>query len=86
MSSVSSTPSASAPGTDWPYLDVHQSRGHEPAPYEYRLAATLEEIFTHDGHELADVVSGLNSRQVHTPDGSPWTEASFRAEMQRLGA
>lgn len=70
----------------WPYLDIHQSRTHEPTPYELKLAATLEEVFTKDGHELADVVRGLNARQVHAPDGAPWTEESFRTEMKRLGA
>ncbi|WP_369206364.1 recombinase-like helix-turn-helix domain-containing protein [Streptomyces sp. PU-14G] len=70
----------------WPCLDVHQSRGHEPTPYEIKLARTLEEVFTQDGHELADVVAGLNARQVHTADGQPWTEETFTAEMHRLGA
>ncbi|MEV8568699.1 recombinase-like helix-turn-helix domain-containing protein [Streptomyces sp. NPDC051322] len=72
--------------TDWPYLDVHQSRTHEPTPYEYQLASTLEEVFTKDGHGLADVVRGLNARQVRSPDGTPWTEESFRTEIHRLGA
>ncbi|MEU5087767.1 recombinase-like helix-turn-helix domain-containing protein [Streptomyces sp. NPDC021356] len=72
--------------TSRPYLDPHQSRNHTPTPYELKLARTLEEIFTHDGHELADVVAGLNTRQVHTPGGEPWTEDTFRAEMHRLGA
>ncbi|MGW9594177.1 recombinase-like helix-turn-helix domain-containing protein [Streptomyces chartreusis] len=72
--------------TAWPYLEPHQTRGHEPTPYELKLARTLEEIFTHDGHELADVVAGLNARQVRTPSGAPWTEETFRTEMQRLGA
>ncbi|MFF9167964.1 recombinase-like helix-turn-helix domain-containing protein [Streptomyces sp. NPDC014776] len=71
---------------DWPSLDPHQSRTHEPTPYELKLARTLEEVFTQDGHELADVVAGLNARQVRTPDGTPWTEETFRAEMHRLGA
>ncbi|MCG8967610.1 MULTISPECIES: recombinase family protein [Streptomyces] len=70
----------------WPYLDPHQSRIHEPTPYETKLARTLEEIFTQDGHDLADVVAGLNARQVRTPDGAPWTEETFRTEMHRLGA
>ncbi|MCX5414599.1 recombinase-like helix-turn-helix domain-containing protein [Streptomyces sp. NBC_00059] len=70
----------------WPYLEIHQSRTHEPTLYEYKLAATLEDVYTHVGHELADVVRGLNARQVHAADGSPWTEDSFRAEMNRLGA
>ncbi|NLU69127.1 recombinase-like helix-turn-helix domain-containing protein [Streptomyces sp. HNM0574] len=69
-----------------PYLEVHQSRTHEPTAYEYKLAATLEEVFTQEGHDLAAVVAGLNSRQVHAPDGQPWTEESFRDEMHRLGA
>ncbi|WP_394435350.1 recombinase-like helix-turn-helix domain-containing protein [Streptomyces sp. SGAir0957] len=72
--------------TDWPYLEIHQSRSHRPSPYEYKLAATLEEVFTKEGHELADVVRGLNARQVHAPDGAPWTEETFRAELHRLGA
>ncbi|MEU8620519.1 recombinase-like helix-turn-helix domain-containing protein [Streptomyces sp. NPDC048623] len=72
--------------TTWPYLDVHQSRTREPTPYEFQLAATLEEVFTQEGHELADVVRGLNARKVRTPDGTPWTEESFRIEIDRLGA
>ncbi|MFG2646042.1 recombinase-like helix-turn-helix domain-containing protein [Streptomyces sp. NPDC048370] len=70
----------------WPYLDVHQSRTHEPTAYEYKLASTLEEVFAQEGHEMADVVRGLNARKVHAADGAPWTEGSFRAEMNRLGA
>ncbi|MYS56129.1 hypothetical protein GTW46_39820 [Streptomyces sp. SID6013] len=58
----------------------------EPTPYELKLARTLEDIFTKDGHELTDVIDGLNSRQLRTPTGEPWTEESFRAEMNRLGA
>ncbi|MFH8569743.1 recombinase-like helix-turn-helix domain-containing protein [Streptomyces sp. NPDC017993] len=69
-----------------PYLEIHQSRHREPTPYENKLAHTLEEIFTHVGHELADVIQGLNARQVHAPDGEPWTEQTFRDEMHRLGA
>ncbi|MFD7058601.1 recombinase-like helix-turn-helix domain-containing protein [Streptomyces sp. NPDC059906] len=74
------------PETTWPYLDPHQTRDHEPTPYELKLARTLEDIFTEDGHELADVIGGLNARQLRTPTGEPWTEESFRAEMNRLGA
>nr|WP_203603955.1 recombinase-like helix-turn-helix domain-containing protein [Streptomyces coelicoflavus] len=67
-------------------MDPHQTRDHEPTPYELKLARTLEDIFTKDGHELTDVIDGLNSRQLRTPTGEPWTEESFRAEMNRLGA
>ncbi len=57
--------------TAWPYLDPHQSRTHAPTPYEVKLARTLEEIFTEEGHDLADVVAGLNARQVRTPTARP---------------
>ena len=69
----------------WPYLDAHQTRDHEPTPYELKLAPTLEEVFTHDGHELADVVAGSTPARS-APRRRPWTEESFRAEMNRLGA
>ncbi len=55
----------------WPYLDPHQTRDHEPTPYETKLARTLEDIFTKDGHELSDVIDGLNSRQLRTPTANP---------------
>lgn len=68
------------------YVAVHQSREHEPSPYEHKLAGVLEEVYAHEGHSLADVVRGLNSRTVYAPDGQPWTEQSFTAEIERLGA
>jgi hypothetical protein len=37
------------PETTWPFLDPHQTRDHEPTPYETKLARTLEDIFTKDG-------------------------------------
>lgn len=83
------TDAPNGPATGLPddrYLVVHQTRSHEPTPYEGKLAATLEDVFTHVGHELPDVVAGLNARQVPAPDGQPWTEESFRTEMHRLGA
>jgi len=68
------------------YLEVHQARTHEPTPYEHKLANVLEEVFTKVGHELSDVVRGLNDRSVHAPGGQAWTEESFQAEIKRLGA
>ncbi|MFE2188915.1 recombinase-like helix-turn-helix domain-containing protein [Streptomyces sp. NPDC059455] len=67
------------------YLEVHQSRTHEPTAYEYRLAAVLEEVFRTDGHDLDTVVACLNARGLQAPDGGQWTERSFRDEMRRLG-
>lgn len=68
------------------YLVTHQTRTREPSAYEYKLAQVLEEVFGQVGHELSDVVRGLNDRSVRAPDGAPWTEESFRTEMKRLGA
>ncbi len=68
------------------YVEVHQTRTHEPTQYEHKLAGVLGEIFAGVGHELSDVVRGLNERSVYPPDGQPWTEESFKAEMKRLGA
>jgi hypothetical protein len=69
-----------------PYLEAHQARTQEPTAYEYKLAHILEEIFAKVGHQLSDVVRGLNDRNVHAPDGQAWTEESFQAELKRLGA
>ncbi|MFE5209827.1 recombinase-like helix-turn-helix domain-containing protein [Streptomyces sp. NPDC056600] len=68
------------------YVVVHQTRTHEPTAYELKLAGALEEVYAKQGHELADVVRGLNSSSVFPPDGGTWTEESFRAEIERLGA
>ncbi|MFF2650813.1 recombinase-like helix-turn-helix domain-containing protein [Streptomyces sp. NPDC058045] len=68
------------------YVEVHQTRTHEPTPYEIKLAGVLEEIYADVGHQLTDVVRGLNERHVYPPDGGPWTEESFTAEIKRLGA
>ncbi|MET8575125.1 recombinase-like helix-turn-helix domain-containing protein [Streptomyces sp. NPDC005012] len=68
------------------YVVVHQTRTHEPTAYELKLAGALEEVYARHGHGLADVVEGLNRSSVYPPDGQPWTEESFQAEMKRLGA
>ncbi|KAF4409005.1 MULTISPECIES: recombinase-like helix-turn-helix domain-containing protein [Streptomyces] len=68
------------------YVVVHQTRTHEPTDYELKLAGVLEEVYSTFGHELADVVRGLNRSSVYPPDGNAWTEQSFRAEIKRLGA
>ncbi|MYY06253.1 MULTISPECIES: recombinase-like helix-turn-helix domain-containing protein [unclassified Streptomyces] len=68
------------------YLDPNQARTAEPTPYEKKLAAVIEEVFGGGAHDLPGLVAGLNARDVPAPDGSPWTEDTFRTEMRRLGA
>lgn len=68
-----------------PYLEPHQTHPDPITPYEAKLAGSLTEIFTGGATTLPEVVDGLNALGLHGPDGGPWTEDTFRAEMRRLG-
>ena len=68
------------------YLEPHQSRDHEPTSYEIELAGAIEEIFASGAHDLQGLLEGLRATGLNAPDGRPWTEESFVAEMRRLGA
>ncbi|MBV1953810.1 recombinase-like helix-turn-helix domain-containing protein [Streptomyces albidoflavus] len=68
------------------YVEVHQTRTHEPTPYEHKLAAVLEEVYATGAHTLPELVRGLNERTVYPPDGGAWTEENCTAEIARLGA
>ncbi len=68
-----------------PYLEVHQTHPEPITPYEQKLAGSLTEIFTAGATTLTEVVDGLNALGLHGPDGGPWTDENFRAEMRRLG-
>lgn len=70
----------------WNYLEPHQSRHGQPSPYETKLAGAIEEIFGHGTHDLAGLLAELNADGLTAPDGRPWTEESFTAEMHKLGA
>lgn len=62
-----------------------QTRAAPPSELENRLADALEQVFAAGADTLADVVARLNEMQVFDASGARWTEASFQAEMQRLG-
>jgi hypothetical protein len=68
------------------YLNPAQQRTAEPTAFENKLGDALEAIFMRREYELAQIVSSLNATEVFDEDGSPWTEASFCAVMERLGA
>lgn len=63
---------------------VWQTRSAEPTSYELSLSAALIEAFGSGAEERSEVVSHLNAQGVFSPNGSPWTEASFEQEMERL--
>ncbi|RJL24419.1 recombinase-like helix-turn-helix domain-containing protein [Bailinhaonella thermotolerans] len=67
-------------------LDPVQSRSRPLTSYEHVLADELENVFRSGAHDLPGVVARLNETGVRPPDGADWTEASFTAEMARLGA
>lgn len=73
---------------------VWQTRERPAEPFELELVEALESVFESGAVELADVVAGLNKRQVvgglserqHMDrQGNPWTEESFLQEMAVLG-
>ncbi|WP_435201863.1 recombinase-like helix-turn-helix domain-containing protein [Janibacter sp. GS2] len=67
------------------YLEVHQTHPEPFSPYELKLSGSIQEIFGRGIHDLPGLVSGLNDLGLHAPDGSSWTQESFRDEMRRMG-
>ncbi|HET9498968.1 MAG TPA: recombinase-like helix-turn-helix domain-containing protein [Marmoricola sp.] len=68
------------------YQEPVQTRDVPASPYEVKLAGLIQAIFAEGHYELAELVKGLNDHGSAAPDGSAWTEETFRNEMQRLGA
>lgn len=67
------------------FLEPRQSRDDAPGMAENRLGDALEDLFGRGVHDLSEIVAGLNGLGIAAPGGQPWTEASFGAEMRRLG-
>lgn len=61
-----------------------QSRLDAPTSYENALADELEAVYGRGVHDLPGVVAALNESGVRPPDGRPWTEPAFVAELARL--
>jgi hypothetical protein len=66
------------------HLQPHQARKREPTAYEIQLGDAIERAFGQGLWELEQLVDALNQGGVHAPDGKPWTEASFQAEIKQL--
>lgn len=62
-----------------------QTRAAPPSADERALADALQAIFADRVYDIPGVVARLVSSGVPAPHGEPWTEASFRAALARLG-
>lgn len=67
------------------YLDPHQARRREPTKFEDLLGDAIERAFADGVHDLPGMVARLNVTGPSGENGQPWTEASFRELMARLG-
>jgi len=65
---------------------IWQTRDHAPTEYENRLGDALEAAFESGADTAEAMAAQLNSAGVPTPDGAPWTAASFETVMRELGA
>lgn len=63
-----------------------QNRAEPPSLFEDRIGDALEGIFAKGIDELPAVVRELNNAALRDRDGNAWTDKSFQAEMNRLGA
>lgn len=73
------------PATEDCYLEPHQARQRPPTSYEDLLGDAIERAFGAGAHDLPELVARLNDTGPSAENGEPWTEASFRALMARLG-
>ncbi|WP_026927703.1 recombinase-like helix-turn-helix domain-containing protein [Granulicoccus phenolivorans] len=67
------------------YLDAHQTHPEPFSAYELKLSGSIMEVFGRGTHDLPGLIKGLNDLGLNAPDGTPWTEETFRDEMRRLG-
>ncbi len=56
-----------------------------PPPMRKRWPTISSPVSLPGWEELGASVAALNARGSRSPSGAEWTEASFTAEMQRLG-
>lgn len=68
------------------YLEPHQAQQRPPTMFENLLGDAIERAFSDGATTLAEIVKYLNETGPANENGAPWTEQSFEALMQRLGA
>ncbi len=64
---------------------IWQNRSHSPSAYELSLVDHLVQAFTKGATTPEAVVEALNEQGMLLESGEKFTEASFKAEMARLG-
>jgi len=67
------------------YLQPNQAQQRPPNTFEDLLGDALERAFASGITELAPLVNYLNQSGPLGPNGQPWTEQSFEAEINKLG-
>jgi hypothetical protein len=67
------------------YLEPRQAQERPPSMFENLLGDALERAFGEGAQTVAELVAYLNQTGPASENGSPWTEQSFEALMQRLG-
>ncbi|MDR2154207.1 MAG: hypothetical protein LBE78_04160 [Burkholderiaceae bacterium] len=72
--------------TDNRYLEPHQARKRPPTVYEDLLGDSIERAYASGVHDLAGLISHLNSSGPASPSGKTWTEAIYRQEIAALAA
>jgi len=65
---------------------THRTVELAPSPVEAEFAKALFGVLSKGIHGLPGIVAALNATPVRAPGGAAWTEASFTAEVERLGA
>ncbi len=68
------------------YLDPHQTRTSDPTPRENAIADVIERLYAAGVTECAPIVAELEAAKIPSPDGKPWSVASFQSLMRELGA
>lgn len=68
-----------------PWLRPHQARRGEPTDFENTLASAIEAAFAAGVWDLPGLVARLNADGLRSPTGEPWTEATYREVIARLG-
>jgi len=62
---------------------IWQTRSAPATEYENRLGDALEQVLANT-HKLDEIVAGLTELGIRAPDGEPFTEESFKAELAKL--
>jgi hypothetical protein len=65
---------------------IHRTLNVAASDYEKKLSGALFALLSRKIHDLAGIVAALNQSEVRPPSGQSWTEESFAAEVERLGA